>query len=252
MKTEGIALPWEATSPITGSLAIGNLRETLLSTLKNERGIHVESLMLCLGALHGRSAQHAALSRAEAELQEHSEIPDGALVEVQTETGGKFIFGDWINEFLFPSHTATISLSSIVFGQLIQLGCTEDDLPVLEEMATHYAKTVGTPEFHLVRVAEENTPHLLPKEAIEELWPLFVEVMNQPGPESVRGLEPRLRTEHWPILAAVVGAQFIELTKEVCHPLISAHILIESSIIGSKLDFSADENNPPTDHHTTR
>lgn len=231
-----LKLPWIDASPTLGNLAVGNLRETLMATLKDDLGIHVETLMVCVGALHGYSARHATLERAESWRAQGKMLPGDALVEVQTTSGDLFTFGDWINEFIFPNDSPTICLAYLVYGKLQQFGFSDESMPDLQEMAHHYANALGTSAFETVRSPLDNTPHIQPREAIQTFWPAFLDIMKDPGPESAHVHEPLLDSSQWPVIAALVAGQLIEAAKDACDPLISAQLIFEAAMIGSKIE----------------
>ena len=58
----GVILPWKnktAAEEVAGNCATGNLRETLLGAIKDERGVHAETLMVVIGAIAGYAAAHS-------------------------------------------------------------------------------------------------------------------------------------------------------------------------------------------------
>src|SRR5215831_9759800 len=52
-------LPWEPDGKVAAGFAVQNLQLLLLNAAKDQRGVHVETLMTIVGALAGFSAQHA-------------------------------------------------------------------------------------------------------------------------------------------------------------------------------------------------
>jgi hypothetical protein len=160
--------PWQPESFITGNLAIGNLRENLLKSLKTPRGIHSETLLTAVGALAGFAAQNAALARVTSQAQQAVTVPAGSIVVAGTKSGERFLFGDAINIHLFPEPNSTLPLFAIVGGAVIQAGLTPDQLPDYKEMARHVAAVVGGPEFGILRAPKDHQPQLQPIELL--LW----------------------------------------------------------------------------------
>jgi len=61
-----VRLPWSGTADeALHNLALGNLHASMLQWLKDEAGVHAETLMVAIGALAGFAGQNAALVRIE-------------------------------------------------------------------------------------------------------------------------------------------------------------------------------------------
>src|SRR5882762_6435379 len=101
--------PWGPENDAAANQAIGGLRNYLLSALKTDRGIHAETILVASGALAGYAAIHAVfeayLKRGRAQIGDQQAASTGkAIVEVKTQDGQTFYFGDLINSFLAASH----------------------------------------------------------------------------------------------------------------------------------------------------
>lgn len=226
--------PWQPDSTITGNLAIGNLRENLLKSLKTQRGIHTETLLAVVGALAGFAAQNAALNQVTS--------PDPALpkLSIAVALGGageKYVFGDAVNLYLYPEPNSALPLFAIIGGAVIQAGLTPDQLPDYKEMAKHVASVVGSPQFGLLRAPKDHQPQLQPLELLRRFWPLTRDLMRLPLPKGIpSGRETPLKEIHWPIIVSLVASQFIAMTKDVLNPRIGAALVMESAVITSKID----------------
>lgn len=226
--------PWQPDSTATGDLAIKSLREALMNALKNQRGIHTETMLTAVGALAGFAAQNAALDRA---TSRDPAVPKLALAVARTKSGEKWIFGDAVNVFLFPEPHSNLPLASIIVGAATQAGVPANDLPNIQEMAAHVAAVVGSPDFGKLRAPQEHQPQLQPLELLRKLWPVTRDVLLRSPPKTLfRRAERPLQEFHWPIIISIVGSQLIAMTKSVLCPRIGAALLIESAVITSKVD----------------
>ena len=225
--------PWQPDSTVTGDLAIKNLREGLMAAIKNERGIHTETLLTAVGALAGFAAQNAALDRLSSR---DPAAPKLGLAIAQTKSG-RLMFGDAVNVFLYPEAHSTLPLVAIIAGAAAQAGVPAAELPDFHEIAAYVATVVGTSEFGKIRARPGNPPQLGPLELLHKLWPLARDILQRPPHKGFLRLpEKPLQEAHWPIIISIVGSQLIGMTKEVLSPRIGAALLMESAVITSKID----------------
>jgi hypothetical protein len=228
------SFPWQPDSTATADLAIKNLREGLMTALKNQRGIHTETLLTAVGALAGFAAQNAALNRLSSR---DPAAPNLELAIAQIKSGEKMIFGDAVNVFLYPEARSTLPLVAIIAGAAVQAGVATAEFPDFHEMAAYVATVVGTPEFGKLRARPGSPPQLQPLELLHKLWPMTREVLQRPPHKGfLRRVEKPLQEAHWPIIISVVGSQLIGMTKGTLSPRIGAALLMESAVITSKID----------------
>jgi hypothetical protein len=231
------SFPWQPDSTVTGNLAIGNLRENLLKALKNQRGIHTETLLTAVGALAGFAAQNAALDRLASNTPR---APNARILKfgiAHGKTGERFMFGDVINILLFPEPESVLPLGALVAGAAVSAGVKEEDLPNYGEIVAHIASTVGSQEFGTLRTPKEHPTQLQPLDALRRFWPMTRDVLRFKPPKRLfRAAEKPLQEIHWPIVISVVASQLILMTKAVLNPAIAAAIVMESAVITSKID----------------
>jgi len=228
------SFPWQPESTVTGNLAIQNLRESLMKALKNQRGIHTETILTAVGALAGFAAQNAALDRV---TSPDPTTPALKLAIAQTNPGEQFLFGDAINVHLFPEPHSTLPLSAIIAGAATQAGVPPTELPDYQDMAKHVAAVVGTPDFGKLRAPQEHQPQLEPLGLLRQLWPLTRDVLRRPPHKGIfRRTEMPLQETHWPIVIGIVSSQLIAMTKGVLDPRIGAALIMESAVITTKID----------------
>jgi hypothetical protein len=229
--------PWQPESTGTGNLAIGNVRESLMKALKNQRGIHTETLLTAVGALAGFAAQNAALNHMASKTRREATTRPLAFAVAQTKSGERLLFGDVINIHLFPEPESVLPLGALVAGAAVGAGTKEDELPNYAEIAAHVASVVGTPEFGTLRTPKEHPTQLQPLDALRKFWPMARHILMRPPPKRFFGRrETPLQEKHWPIIIGLVASQYIAMTKAVLSPHIGAALIMESAVITSKID----------------
>ncbi len=233
--TAGVILPWKnktAAEEVAGNCATGNLRETLLGTMKDERGVHAETLMVVIGAIAGYAAAHSLWETM---------IKPGRLKltrdihVIETKDGGTYYFGDPLNALLVGGQGSTLPLFGFVAGAAVEAGVPVAELPDLKEIFGHVSSVVGSPAFGVIRAAEGHRPNVAAREALDLFWPtanaIFSSTEN-PGPAAGH----RLATEHWPVVTSYVAAQFIIMAKAALDPRLSVRYIMEAAISMSKVD----------------
>jgi hypothetical protein len=258
-------LPWQPQSEIRGNLAIGNLRENLQRFLRNERGVHAETLLTAVGALVGFASQNAALIRAaEVTSVKGCVVPWDGVALFGDESGERHLAGNWINAHLHNEVGSIFPLWGFIAAAAIQSGAASGDLADTGEMARHVTQSFGRGDYGKLRAPTGHEPALQPNELVKRLWAATCQIFRLPLPmdlplrqppqgliqtmlgwlSKLLGRSPRQDTEseppldeiHWPIILSMAAAQFLQLTKDVLNPRISFALVMESAIISSKID----------------
>jgi len=241
-----ITFPWQPDGEITANLAIGSLRESLLTWLKSERGVHAETLMVVIGAIAGFAGQNAVwqtvgkLGRPVPQLERDKPPPaDGSFLFVLSGSGERFYVGELLNGYLVPEAGAGAGnkypLWNFVAAAAVEAGVPLSNLPDYREMFQHVAKTIGTGAFGVPRTEPNHRPHLHPRQALELFWPSVKFILSRtdgPGPAKGNSVAP----EYWPIVVALVARQFLTMTKDTLDPRLSLALIMESAIAMSKVD----------------
>lgn len=225
--------PWSPDGDAAANFAIYNLRENLLSWVAHEGRIHCETLMCVLGSLAGFSALNAVL---EEYVKQKKPIPENGFLEVSTNSGEKFYFGDLLNAYIVPQPGGTQhTLWAYVAGALVAGGVDQQDLPDVNPLFQKAAETVGSVEFGFLDVPDEHQPHIPPKTVLELFWMPTVGIFTYEkdfGPGHSKNVDPL----YWPILIAMAVHTFIGQTKDIIPPVLAGKIVMESAIIASKYD----------------
>lgn len=226
-----VTLPWIPDGEIEANLAVGSLRDSLLTWLTTNRGVHVETLMTAVGSLAGFAAQNAVWDQLR---KAGKPVAKDAFAVATTASGEKFYFGDLLNGYLIPEGARDWTLWGFTAAAAVEAGLPEGELPDYADMFRHVSETIGTADFGVPRVPEDHRPHLLPKAALVTFWPrarLILESRDGPGPEP-KGVAP----EHWPAVLGLVARQCILMSKDALDPALSLRLVMESAIAMSKID----------------
>jgi hypothetical protein len=231
--------PWEPDGTILANLAIGSLRDSLLKWLTTERGIHAETLMVAIGALAGFAAQNAAFRSIG---PPGTPMPKDAIVVAEA-GGQRYYFGDRINGYLVhQTGESAHPLWGYVAAAALEAGLAQADLPDVNEMFAHVAKTVGTPAFGIPRVPEGIEPHLTPRQALEDFWPGAQVLLSNADDVLLGGIKSlplhgtSVAEDHWPLVVALVARQYILMAKDTLAPRTALSLVMESAIAMSKVD----------------
>jgi hypothetical protein len=185
------------------------------NALKDERGVHVESLLTCLGALAGYACQACVRennTRAGAKSEAGLVVAGGA-------DGRKYFFGDLLNKPLVESRS---SVWSLVAGAIRQLG---KPLPDLEGIFKHVASTVGGPQFGIPRIADGHRPRDLPHIYLRAIWPQILPIAQRFCDEPA----------HLPVLFGIAIHTLI--LRGTVDPTLAGTIAMESAVPMSKVDL---------------
>jgi len=240
--------PWQPQSTIRGNLAIGNLRENIAKPLKTERGVHIETLLMVIGAVVGCAAQNAAWIEVKdrgstvpdipfADAQNGKAIPQAAFLSFSMPTGEKYYFGDLLNSHLSPQPGFDrLTLWALAAGAAVQAGLSQSDVPSNEPMFSHVTRSVGTPDFGMPDVPAKHRPHMALRDAVKNAWPFARRVLLLPLPPQIPADEPPLSEQHWPIIASLVAAGYIKAAKNVLDLKLGLTLVMEAAIAASKVD----------------
>lgn len=202
---------------IAARIGADDVRAWLMQATETERGVHVESLFVSLGALGGFACQLAArhsLTTVPHQWDHPWAIANGA-------DGRTYYFGDAINHYLIEGH---YSLWSLAAGILPQLGA--DPVPDVGPLVTHVAATVGGGEFGEIRYPEGTSAGDTPVNYVRHFWP----------PVADRLVRIGTVPDDWPPLFGLLAQELLTLAKDVIAPSVALTLIMESAIAMAKLD----------------
>ena len=232
--------PWtERSSTTAANNAIGSLRETLLETVKGERGVHAETLMVVIGALAGFATAYAVHHawRQSGKVSSGEDSSGTDLITLGAIDGRTYYSGNLLNAYLVPENPSVQSLWGLVAGGAALAGAPKQDLSKIDDTFRHVIHTIGGPDFGIVRAPEDHPPTVTVREVISVLWPLTFSILNRkdaPGANG-RGVD----IEHWPVAVGIVAQQFLVMSKDVLDPELACAFIMEAAIAASKMDPDA-------------
>lgn len=209
------------TDPLIGAkLGAQAVFERLLVAMKDDKGVHAESLLCALGALAGYACQ--ASLRADALAKGLSE--QAYLTEVGTRDGKKFFFGDALNK---PLAESNLSVWNVAANAARQAGCATP--PDLAEIFKHTSQVVGSSEFGVPRLPAGHPTGDLPINYVRAFWPGLLPLVRKfcPAPDL------------WPVLYALATVHAITAAKSTLDPCVALTIVMESAVPMSKIDLGA-------------
>lgn len=210
-----------ASDPLIGAkVGSKEIFQRLLHVLRDDKGIHMGSLLCAVGALAGYSCQASlraqAIARGEAET--------ARMQTVTTEDGRHYFFGDALNQALAQSQQSVWSLAAAAARDA---GAKE--LPDLSEIFQHTSASLGTEHFGCPRTPEEHSIGTKPAELVAALWPALqpLTALFCPDPEE------------WPILFGIVSQHAINSVKDGIAPSLALKIVMENAVPMSKIELGS-------------
>jgi hypothetical protein len=207
------------TDPLIGAKVAGKeILGRLLVAMKNERGVHSESLCCALGSLAGYACQASLRAQSIAKGLD----PDAAFSVATTKDNQRFFFGDALNKLVVEDRYSVWSLSA---GAAQYAGAK--DLPDLADIFKHVAATVGTKAFGIPRYQTGQGAADPPINYVHALWPALLPVVKKMTED------PAL----WPHAYSFAIQEAIAAVKSALAPELALSIVMESAIPMSKADL---------------
>lgn len=192
----------------------------ILALLKNEKGVHVESLLCALGAVAGYSCQASIRAQAEA-----LEKPETSVFMIATaKDGRKYYFGDLLNGPLAEDKLSIWSLAAASAqenGRKISLD--------VAEIFKHSAESVGREDFGVPRVPESHRAGDIPVNYVKAVWPVVMPIARAFCKSPVE----------WPVLFGLAIQHAMKESKGVLSADTAIQIIMESAVPSSKFDLVA-------------
>ena len=211
----------EKDDPFIGAKIGGKeILNSLLIGLKDEKGVHVESLFCALGSLAGYTCQ----ANFRAQAISRGMDPDAPFTVVKAADGKKYYFGDTLNSTLVEGKFSVWSLSA---GAAQHAGA--ETLPDVNEIFEHSANALGSEQFGIPRYPNENKAGDIPINYVKTLWPVLLSIIER------LEIKPML----WPLLCAFAIQDAFEMAKGAISPEHALAIVMESAIPMSKVDLAS-------------
>jgi hypothetical protein len=212
-------------APMLGDIPT-RIADWLMRELKDERGIHCETILTAIGALAGYAAQQALW---EGMVKPGKLAITEAFKVVETNSGATYFFGDTLDTMLVSMEPKHLSVWKIVAGGTLASG--GDHLPDMGNLLRHCAATAGTSAFGLPRLPDDHLPSILPRAALERFWP---------GARLLLALAEPL---HWPLHMANAAQKLMQAMKGSIAPDLAVRIVMEAAVPMSRVDPATVPNN---------
>ncbi|MBA4099069.1 MAG: hypothetical protein C0484_20180 [Rhodospirillum sp.] len=195
------------------------IADWLMRELKDQRGIHCETLLTAIGALAGYAAQQALW---EGMVKPGKLAIAEAFKVMETPSGATYFFGDTLDSLLVSMEPKHVSVWKIVAGGVLAAG--GEHLPNTNDLLRHCAATAGTSAFGLPRLPDDHLPSILPRAAVERFWP---------GARLLLSLADPLQ---WPLLMAHAAQKLMLAMKGSIAPDLAVKIVMEAAVPMSRVD----------------
>ena len=158
------------TAPMLGDVPT-RVADWLMRELKDQRGVHCETMLTVVGALAGYAAQQALW---EGMVKPGKLAISQAFKVIEAPSGETFFFGDALDTILASVEPKHLSIWKIVAGSALTGG--GEHLPDIPNLLRHCEATAGTSQFGLPRLPDDHLPSILPRLALAEplTWPLHM------------------------------------------------------------------------------
>ncbi len=207
-----------SSAPVLGDIPT-RLANWLMRELKDDRGVHCETILTAVGALAGYAAQQALwegmVKPGKMAIREAFQVIEGP-------SGENFFFGEALDTILTSMEPKNPSIWKIVAGGTLSLG--GEHLPDLGNLLRHCAATAGTGQFGLPRLPDDHLPTMLPRDALERLWP---------GARLLLGLAEPLT---WPLHMAHAAQKLMLAMKGSIAPDLAVRLVMEAAVPMSRVD----------------
>ncbi|WP_341708400.1 hypothetical protein [Halopseudomonas sp.] len=209
------------TDPLVGAKIAGKeVLNRLLAAMKNEKGVHVESLFCALGALAGYACQANLREQAIARGMN----PDSPFQVATTKDGKRYYFGDPLNGSLAEGK---LSVWSLAAGAAQHNGAKS--LPDINEIFQRTASNIGSDKFGVPNSIEGHTAGDLPIAYLRALWPALLPVVKKLSGDPVL----------WPVAYGFAIQAAMDMAKASIQPHISLGIVMEAAIPMSKVELAS-------------
>jgi hypothetical protein len=186
--------------------------------LKNDRGVHIESLLACLGALAGYACQACV---RENHARTGATSPESGLTVASGADGRRYFFGDPLNRLLAEDRCSVWSFTA---GAVQHLG---KPLPDIEGIFEHVASTVGGAQFGIPRIPADHRPGDVPINYLKAVWPQLLPIAKRFADEPA----------HLPMIYGLAIQHAIFAARNIIDPTLAATIAMECAVPMSKVDL---------------
>jgi hypothetical protein len=194
----------------------------IMGIASGERGVHVESMFVALGAVAGYGCQIAArLAPPQVIIADPGRTP---WAEARGADGKTYYFGDAPNHYLLEAPDSFWNVAAGIIGQI-----GTQPVPDHREIAAHVAATVGGPEFGAIRFPPGTSAAHAPWDYLTALWPEVRVRLDQGG----------LAPTEWPVGFGITAQIALLAAEEIIEPAAGLAITMEAAVAMAKVDPSS-------------
>jgi hypothetical protein len=204
--------------PLIGArVAAEQVKSWLMSASETEQGVHVETLLVSLGALGGFACQLAArhaLLGGPRDWESPWVIAEGG-------DGRLYFLGDAINHYLLEDRLSLWSLAAGIVPRI-----SDRPVPDVIPIVRHVSGTIGSEMFGQVRYPEGTSAGDLPINYVRHWFPEVWDLVQRLGLEPVEA----------PIAFGLAAQDVLSLVRQVVDPVVGLELLMESAVAMAKVD----------------
>lgn len=207
----------KAQDPLVGvKIAARGLVQNLLNSMKDEKGVQVESLIILLSSIAGFACQMAI---REGLVNSGKITAKEAFIVAKTKDGRKYFLSEMTNHRLVKDQHSFYGI--VGYGAQMS-GCTK--MPDVIEIFEYISSTLGS---DIIRMpAGFNAPRFSPFEYVSMLWPTYQKMLAKECDDP----------DQWPILFSFALQEILILAKGVIDPAIAFSVALETAVLMSKID----------------
>lgn len=191
-----------------------------MKMLKNEKGVHIETLLVLLASAAGYACQESIRYEY---ITKGKKSEKEVFVIMGCEDGSKYYYGDLINK---PIIDGKYSIWSLAAGMVQELGVKE--LIDINEIFSYVASTLCQENFGDPRFPQGHNSGLKPSYIVKNIYPDFVPLLNRYCDDPT----------YWPILFGLAIQNVIQMAKDVIDPNLALKIVMECSVSMSKININ--------------
>ncbi|NJM33497.1 MAG: hypothetical protein HC850_01000 [Rhodomicrobium sp.] len=218
------------------------MSNNLPARLGKDGRVHGETCLTAIGAIAGFAAQRALFNRL-VEADDKAQMAE--IRTIRTQDGAEYFVGEPINRALVPATPAEAKLRlwSLAASGAVAAGLDQADLPKLDDMFVHVAKTIGGEQEGLPSVPERHQPQAPVRTLLATVWPLAIMCFKGsfPGAEKEYGTASM---KFWPVIAGYAANAFIRKMKPILDPRTGLVLVMEAAIYASKLNPAVAQAKP--------
>lgn len=205
--------------PLIGArIGAEQVKSWLMTASETERGVHVETLLVGLGALGGFACQLAARHLLVREGGRDWESP---WVIAEGGDGRLYFLGDAINHYLLEDRFSLWSLAAGIIPQV-----SDKPVPDVIPIVRHVSGTIGSEAFGRIRYPEGTSAGDLPVNYVQHWYPDVQDMIARIGVEPME----------MPLVFGLAAQDVLSLVREVVDPVVGLEMLMEAAIAMAKVD----------------